>query len=61
MKVGKRLVHLIIILTMIPMLSGCWFLLGAAGGGAGAYVATKKGYGVQSPITKEEEKKEKSK
>ena len=46
---------------MIPMLSGCWFLLGAAGGGAGAYVATEKGYGVQSPITKKEEKKEESK
>ena len=47
---------------MIPMLSGCWFLLGAAGGGAGVYVAKDKGYDVQSPIVgPEESKKEGSK
>ena len=47
---------------MIPMLSGCWFLLGAAGGGAGAYVARDKGYKVQSPVAKpDESKKEGSK
>jgi len=62
MKIGKGLVHLIIILTMIPMLSGCWFLLGAAGGGAGVYVAKDKGYDVQSPVVgPEESKKEGSK
>jgi hypothetical protein len=61
MKVGKRLAHLIMILTMIPMLSGCFFLLGAAGGAAGGYVASEKGYKVQSPITKEESKKEEPK
>ncbi len=62
MKAGKRLVHLIIIFTMIPMLSGCWFLLGAAGGGAGAYMARDKGYKVQNPVVKPEEgKKEGSK
>ncbi len=62
MKVGKRLVHLVIILTMIPMLSGCWFLLGAAGGGAAAYVARDKGYKVQSPVVEPgESKKEGSK
>jgi len=47
---------------MIPMLSGCWFLLGAAGGGAGAYVARDKRYKVQSPVAgPEESKKEGSK
>jgi len=47
---------------MIPMLSGCWFLLGAAGGGAAAYVARDKGYKVQSPVVEPgESKKEGSK
>lgn len=57
MKAGKCLVHLIIILIMIPMLSGCWFLLGAAGGGAGAYIARDKGYKVQNPVVSPDEKK----
>ena len=62
MKERKPLVRLIVILTMIPMLSGCWFLLGAAGGGAGAYIARDKGYKVQNPVVSpEEEKKEESK
>jgi hypothetical protein len=61
MKAGKRMAHLIMVLAMVPMLSGCFFLLGAAGGAAGGYVASEKGYKVQSPITKEEEKKKESK
>ena len=59
MKAGKRLVLLIMVLTMTPMLSGCFFLLGATAGAAGGYVASEKGYKVQSPITKEEEEEEK--
>jgi hypothetical protein len=61
MKVGKQLGYLITLLAMIPMLSGCFFLLGAGAGAAGGYVASEKGYKVQSPVTKEESKKQESK
>jgi len=49
------------LLAIIPMLSGCWFLAGAGLGAAGGYVAHDSGYTVQSPVTKEEGEKEKSK
>jgi len=57
----RKIVHLIMLLAIIPMLSGCWFLAGAGLGAAGGYVAHDSGYTVQSPVTKEEGEKEKSK
>lgn len=48
----KRMVALLIMIFVLPALSGCWY---AAAAGAGAYVGYKgkeKGYKVQSPVTK---------
>ena len=49
----KKIAQLLIVLSMIPMLSGCWYL---AAGGAGAYAGYKmkeNGYTLQSPVAKE--------
>jgi len=41
-----------IVLLLIPLLSGCWLLAAAGVGAYGGYKAKEEGYGVQSPITK---------
>lgn len=52
-----RLLHYMIILLMIPMLSGCWLLAVGGAGAYGGYKAKEAGYGVQNPITKEKKDK----
>lgn len=47
-----------IILLMIPMLSGCWLLAAGGAGAYGGYKAKEAGYGVQNPITKEKKDKD---
>lgn len=44
------------ILLIIPALSGCWLLAAGGAGAYGGYKAKEAGYGVQNPITKEEDK-----
>ena len=54
----KRIVAFLIMILMLPALSGCWY---AAAAGAGAYVGYKgkeKGYKVQSPVTKDQPDKQ---
>jgi len=51
----KKLIARLLLLSLIPFLSGCWY---AAAAGVGAYVGYKgkeKGYKTQSPITKEKQ------
>jgi|GEM_PF-3316713 len=38
------------ILALSTLIQGCAFLVGAAAGGATAYVLKEKGYEVQSPV-----------
>ena len=48
----KKTVACLVLLLMLPFLSGCWY---AAAAGAGAYMGYKtkeEGYGVQNPVTK---------
>jgi hypothetical protein len=57
----KRSLAFILLVLMIPALSGCWY---AAAAGAGAYVgykAKEKGYKTQSPVTKEKQQDEEGK
>jgi len=57
----KRALTLILLVLMVPALSGCWY---AAAAGAGAYVgykAKEKGYKTQSPIAKETQQDEEGK
>ncbi|TRZ76730.1 MAG: hypothetical protein D4R93_02790 [Deltaproteobacteria bacterium] len=57
----KRMIAGVIFAFAIPYLSGCWYAAAAGAGAAGGYEMKKEGYGVQSPITKEKEKKESGK
>jgi hypothetical protein len=49
----KKIVRLGIFLALIPMLSGCWYLVAGGAGAYGGYKMKEKGYTVQSPIAKE--------
>lgn len=46
----------LVILIVIPVLSGCWMLAAGGGGAYGGYKAKEEGYELRSPVTKEEEK-----
>ena len=49
----KRSLAGILLILMVPGLSGCWY---AAAAGAGIYAgfkAKEKGYGLQNPVTQE--------
>jgi hypothetical protein len=51
----KRLIVYMLLVLMVPALSGCWY---AAAAGAGAYIgykAKEKGYKTRSPITKDKQ------
>ena len=54
----NRMIAGVIIAFAIPYLSGCWYAAAAGAGAAGGYEMKKKGYDVQSPITKEKGQKE---
>lgn len=51
-----KLLYCMAILFIIPALSGCWLLAAGGAGAYGGYKAKEAGYGVQNPITKEEDK-----
>lgn len=48
-----KLLLCMIILLIVPMLSGCWALAVGGAGAYGGYKAKEEGYGLQNPITKE--------
>jgi hypothetical protein len=47
----------LVILLIVPALSGCWLLAAGGAGAYGGYKAKEEGYGLQNPITKEEKVK----
>ena len=51
-----KLLYCMAILLIIPALLGCWLLAAGGAGAYGGYKAKEAGYGVQNPITKEEDK-----
>jgi hypothetical protein len=51
-----KLLYCMAILLIIPALSGCWLLAAGGAGAYGGYKAKEAGYGVQNPITKDENK-----
>jgi hypothetical protein len=54
----KRVIVYMLLVLMVPVLSGCWY---AAAAGAGAYIgykAKEKGYKTQSPVTKDKQESE---
>jgi TRAP-type C4-dicarboxylate transport system permease large subunit len=55
---STRTIAGVVVAFAIPFLSGCWYAAAAGAGAAGGYELKKKGYDVQSPITKEKGKKE---
>lgn len=55
---NKRIASLLLLLTLIPFLSGCWTLVVAGAGAYGGYKMKEKGYTLQNPITKEKNKKD---
>ncbi|MDV6342134.1 hypothetical protein R2103_10200 [Nitrosomonas sp. Is24] len=55
------LLHYLLILFMIPMLSGCWLLAAGGAGAYGGYKAKEAGYGVQNPVTKDKKTEDQKK
>jgi hypothetical protein len=49
----KRVIQLTIALALVPMLSGCWYLVAGGAGAYGGYKMKEKGYTLQSPVAKE--------
>ncbi len=53
----KKAVFYLLLVSMAPALSGCWYAVAAGAGAAGGYLLKDKGYKVQSPVSKESEKR----
>ncbi len=49
----KRAVLYLILVLIIPFLSGCWYAAAAGAGAAAGYMMRDGGYKVQKPIEKE--------
>ena len=46
-----KLLKLILLLSLLPAFSGCWYVAAAGAGAAVGYYAYKEGYRAQSPVT----------
>jgi len=44
------------LLAVIPILSGCWYVVAGGAGAYGGYKMKEKGYTLQNPIAKEKSK-----
>jgi hypothetical protein len=42
-----------VLLLLLPVFSGCWYVAAAGAGAYGGYKAKESGYSVQNPVTKE--------
>jgi predicted small secreted protein len=49
----KRTILIVVLLAVVPALSGCWYVVAGGAGAYGGYKMKQKGYTLQSPITKE--------
>lgn len=56
MNKNKRVTRLLLLIIIIPLLSGCWTLVAVGAGAYGGYKMKEKGYTLQNPITKEKTK-----
>jgi len=58
----RRVLRLMLLISLFPALGGCWYVAAAGAGAAITYYAVEKGYKVQSPVThkvpKEQQDKE---
>jgi O-antigen ligase len=52
----KRTILYLLLILMVPALSGCWYAAAAGAGAAGGYILRNEGYKVQKPIEKEAER-----
>jgi hypothetical protein len=52
----NALLRLILLLLLLPALSGCWYAVAAGAGAAVGYKAKEEGYGLQSPVANEKAK-----
>lgn len=52
-----KLMRCLVTLLVLPLMSGCWLLAAGGAGAYGGYKAKQEGYGLQSPITKENKSK----
>jgi len=56
----KRYLRLMLLLLLLPALSGCWYAAAAGAGAAIGYYAHKEGFKAQSPITYENPERQKA-
>jgi hypothetical protein len=49
----KRIICVGMLLAVIPMLSGCWYLVAGGAGAYGGYKMKEKGYTLRNPVAKE--------
>lgn len=57
---GKQLLRLMVLIILLPFLSGCWMAVAAGAGAYGGYKMKEKGYTVQNPITKKKDSEKNS-
>ncbi len=53
----KQTLGVMMVIMLLPLLSGCWTVAAAGAGAYGGYQMKKEGYTLQNPVTKEEDKK----
>lgn len=53
MKILKKTAFLLLALSLLPGLTGCWYAAAAGAGAYGGYKAKEAGYSVQNPVTKD--------
>ena len=58
---AKKLVAAVVLLFVVPALSGCWYAAAAGAGAYGGYKAKESGYSLQNPVTKDGNKKSEKK
>ena len=51
----KLPLRLLVFVTLMPLLSGCWLAAAAGAGAYGGYKAKEEGYTLQNPVTKKKE------
>lgn len=57
----KRIICLGTLLAVIPMLSGCWYVVAGGAGAYGGYKMKEKGYTLRNPVAKEKSSTQPSK
>jgi len=53
MRLMKTMAALLLVVMMLPGLTGCWYAAAAGAGAYGGYKAKEAGYSLQSPVKKD--------